>query len=352
MGTRRRRVSVIRIRSKPVKWDDLRMEFISKCAADSISNAARALIEGHLVAFPTETVYGIGADATNEKAVSRVYSVKGRPIGHPLIVHISSINKLDQWATDIPDYAIKLAREFWPGPMTLILPRTGIAKDFITGGQDNIGLRVPNQPIALALLRKFEELGGKGVAAPSANRFGAVSPTMAHHVIEELGEYLSEKDVILDGGPCSLGLESTIIDCTTSEPSILRVGLLTRGSIKNSIGFNIEDKNKMSNIKSSGSLKSHYSPQTELVVNGIPTEGDGLIAMSTFQTPNGVLRISSPSTMEEFSKNLYTDFRRADKQGIKRIVVIEPTGEGYAEAVRDRIFKAAGSKKLFEIGEI
>jgi len=139
MGTRRRRVSVIRSRSKPVKWDDLRMDFISKCTADTISNAAHALIDGHLVAFPTETVYGLGADATNEKAVSRIYSVKGRPSNHPLIVHISSINKLEDWATDIPDYAIKLARKFWPGPMTLILPRKEIAKDFITGGQNNVG---------------------------------------------------------------------------------------------------------------------------------------------------------------------------------------------------------------------
>ena len=135
MGTRRRRVSVIRSRSKPVKWDDLRMEFISKCTADTISKAAQALKSGHLVAFPTETVYGLGADATNEKAVSRIYSVKGRPSDHPLIVHISSINKLEAWATDIPEYAIKLAREFWPGPMTLILPRTDLAKNYITAGK-------------------------------------------------------------------------------------------------------------------------------------------------------------------------------------------------------------------------
>ena len=137
------------------------MEFISNCTADAVFNAAKALKDGHLVAFPTETVYGLGADATNEKAVSRIYSVKGRPTDHPLIVHISSINKLEDWATDIPDYAIKLAREFWPGPMTLILPRKEIAKDFITGGQNNVGLRVPAQPIALALLKKFEDLSNK-----------------------------------------------------------------------------------------------------------------------------------------------------------------------------------------------
>ena len=182
------------------------MEFISNCTADAISNAAKALIDGHLVAFPTETVYGLGADATNEKAVSRIYSVKGRPSDHPLIVHISSMNKLDQWAIDIPDYAIKLAREFWPGPMTLILPRTDLAKDFITGGQNNVGIRVPAQPIALALLKKFEELGGQGVAAPSANRFGAVSPTTARAVEEELGSFFDKNDLVLDGGPCLVGI--------------------------------------------------------------------------------------------------------------------------------------------------
>jgi tRNA threonylcarbamoyl adenosine modification protein (Sua5/YciO/YrdC/YwlC family) len=197
MGTRRRRVSGIYFISKRVKWDDSRMEFISNCTADAILNAAKALKDGHLVAFPTETVYGLGADATNAKAISRIYSVKGRPTDHPLIVHISSINKLADWATDLPDYAIKLAREFWPGPMTLILPRSEMAKDFITGGQNNVGLRVPDQPIALALLRMFEELGGKGVAAPSANKFGAVSPTTAEDVNEELAKFLTSNDLVL-----------------------------------------------------------------------------------------------------------------------------------------------------------
>ena len=241
MGTRRRRVSVIRSRSKPVKWDDLRMEFISKCTADTISNAVQALIDGHLVAFPTETVYGLGADATNKKAVSRIYSVKGRPKGHPLIVHISSINKLENWATDIPDYAIKLAREFWPGPMTLILPRKEIAKDFITGGQNNVGLRVPAQPVALALLKKFEELGGQGVAAPSANRFGAVSPTTAEAVGEELGVYLDSKDMVLDDGQCLVGIESTIIDCTNKSPTILRPGAITSTQIETIVKFKVKN---------------------------------------------------------------------------------------------------------------
>ena len=170
------------------------------CTADAIEKSASQLIAGHLVAFPTETVYGLGADASNPEAVRRIYEVKGRPVDHPLIVHISSMHLLDVWATDIPEYAIKLARGFWPGPMTLVLKRTSEAKDFITGGQDSVGLRVPNNSIALSLLRSFESKGGKGVAAPSANRFGQVSPTSADDVISELNSFLMDGDLILDGG--------------------------------------------------------------------------------------------------------------------------------------------------------
>ena len=170
------------------------MSIISNCTATAIKDAAIALIEGELVAFPTETVYGLGADATNKDAISRIYKVKGRPVGHPLIVHISSLVNLDKWARDIPDYAVNLARVFWPGPMTLILPRTDLAKDFITGDQDNVGIRIPSHSVALALLKEFESLGGLGVAAPSANRFGAVSPTTASAVEIELADFLSRND--------------------------------------------------------------------------------------------------------------------------------------------------------------
>ena len=165
-----------------------------------IKKAAAALKDGNLVAFPTETVYGLGADATNHGAVSRIYSVKGRPTNHPLIVHIASTKSLQNWTTDIPKYASMLAKEFWPGPMTLILKRNDLAKDFITGGQEGIGVRVPAHPIALSLLREFEILGGKGIAAPSANRFGAVSPTTAIAVESELGIFLNQKDLIIYGG--------------------------------------------------------------------------------------------------------------------------------------------------------
>jgi L-threonylcarbamoyladenylate synthase len=171
-------------------------QFLSFCTADALARAAEDLKAGALVAFPTETVYGLGADATNAEAVARIYQVKGRPADHPLIVHLADMQDISEWAAEIPDYAIKLARAFWPGPMTLILPRTELAEDFITGGQETVGLRVPDHTLALALLNEFKKVGGKGLAAPSANRFGQVSPTTALAVQEELGEYLDEKDLI------------------------------------------------------------------------------------------------------------------------------------------------------------
>jgi L-threonylcarbamoyladenylate synthase len=317
------------------------MEFISKCTADTISNAAQALIDGHLVAFPTETVYGLGADATNEKAVSRIYSVKGRPNDHPLIVHISSINKLEQWATDIPAYAIKLAREFWPGPMTLILPRTHSVKNFITGGQNNVGLRVPNQPIALALLKKFEELGGQGIAAPSANRFGAVSPTTAQAVGEELGIYLDSDDLVLDGGQCSVGIESTIIDCIGSVPRVLRPGAITEEMIEESLELKTEDNEGRLETKAPGLMDSHYAPQAIISLNSIAAPGDGFLALSEFQTPRGAIRLASPSTLEQYARDLYLALRFADQQGLKKVVVLLPEGAGLADAIRDRLTKAA-----------
>jgi L-threonylcarbamoyladenylate synthase len=317
------------------------MEFISNCTAGAIVNAAKALIDGHLVAFPTETVYGLGADATNEKAVSRIYSVKGRPVGHPLIVHISSINKLEDWATDIPDYAIKLAREFWPGPMTLILPRTDLAKDYITGGQNNVGLRVPAQPIALALLKKFEEMGGKGVAAPSANRFGAVSPTTAEDVSDELGEYFASDDLVLDGGQCLVGIESTIIDCTGLQPKVLRPGAITKEMIEHVLEKKAEITEGESKIKASGLLDSHYAPTAEIALNTEAQNGEGFIALSKFPTPIGAIRLASPNTLEQFARELYSALRSADQQGLDKIVVQSPEGPGLAEAIRDRLTKAS-----------
>ena len=204
------------------------MTLLSVCTTETLADAARALKAGALVAFPTETVYGLGADAQSAEAVARIYSVKGRPADHPLIIHIDSIDRMGDWSSDIPEYAIKLAREYWPGPMTLVLKRSDVAKDFITGGQETVGLRVPAHPLALGLLGAFVKEGGLGIAAPSANRFGAVSPTTADAVQEELEQYMADTDLILDGGPSLVGVESTIIDCTSDAPKILRLGAITK----------------------------------------------------------------------------------------------------------------------------
>jgi L-threonylcarbamoyladenylate synthase len=317
------------------------MEFISNCTADAIANAAHALKDGHLVAFPTETVYGLGADATNEKAVSRIYSVKGRPSDHPLIVHISSINKLEDWATDIPDYAIKLAREFWPGPMTLILPRTDLAKDFITGGQNNVGLRIPAQPIALALLKKFEELGGHGIAAPSANRFGAVSPTTVQAVEEELGAFFDKNDFVLDGGQCLVGIESTIVDCTSSAPRVLRPGAITEEMIEQALEKKSEYREGGLEIKAPGLMESHYAPKAIISLNSFAEPGEGFLALSKFQTPAGAVRLASPVSLEQYAREMYSALRFADQQGINKVAILVPEGDGLAEAIRDRLTKAA-----------
>ena len=323
------------------------MSIISNCTATAIKDASAVLIKGDLIAFPTETVYGLGADATNEDAVRRVYDVKGRPIGHPLIVHISSLGNLDKWARDIPEYAVNLARTFWPGPMTLILPKTNLAKDFITGGQDNVGIRIPSHTVALALLKEFESLGGLGVAAPSANRFGAVSPTTAIAVEIELADFLSKNDQILDGGPCLVGVESTIINCTQDKPSILRPGAVTKEMIEDTLSIAIDSSISNSEsiqIKAAGLLESHYAPNAKVFITGSPTLGDGFIALDSFVTPAGALRLASPKTNEEFARILYESFRSADIKGLRRVFVIPPTGDGIAVAINDRLSKSAFEK--------
>ena len=324
------------------------MEIISNPTQNEIIRAAKALKDGHLVAFPTETVYGLGADATNEKAVSRIYSVKGRPTDHPLIVHISSINKLEKWAIEIPEYAIKLANEFWPGPMTLILRKSSLAKDFITGGQNSVGIRVPDQTVAQLLLKEFENLGGHGICAPSANKFGAVSPTYAQAVLEEIGPSIDSSDLILDGGFCKIGIESTIIDCTKPEPIILRSGFITQENISQLLNINskIESKNT---IKHSGNFQSHYSPKAEIFINQTPKTGQGLIALSSIKTPEGVIRLCCPNNKEEYANQLYSSLRKADNLGVKMISVFLPDGTGIGESIIDRINKAAA--KAFNLTE-
>jgi len=312
------------------------MSFISKCDATVIQGASQALSQGNLIAFPTETVYGLGADATNPDAVKRIYEVKGRPSDHPLIVHIASLDQMDQWAIDIPQYAIKLARDFWPGPMTLVLKRNTKAKDFITGGQDTVALRVPAHPIALSLLQEFKE----GIAAPSANRFGSVSPTTAEAVEEELKDYLSPQDLILDGGQCLVGVESTIIDCTKETPFILRPGAVTAAMIEESTGL-IALASGDKNIRVSGSLDSHYSPKAKVVLDAIAEPGDGLIAPDQIPTPDGVIRLASPRSVEGYARDLYAALRLADTKKLDVVVVLQPGGDGLAEAIRDRLARSA-----------
>jgi L-threonylcarbamoyladenylate synthase len=315
------------------------MEKIKNSAKAEIKKAAHSLMDGYLVAFPTETVYGLGADAANEKAVSRIYDVKGRPANHPLIVHISSINKLEKWAVDVPEYAIKLAKEFWPGPLTLILNRNKIAKDFITGGQDKVGLRVPNQITALLLLQEFEKLGGLGVAAPSANKFGAVSPTCAEAVIDELGGVMDSKDLILDGGKCEIGIESTIVDCTQEHPRILRPGWVTKNMIEESSDKKVSPRLETEQIRVPGQLEKHYKPKARIQL-GFPNEVNvGFIALSNFKTPDSVIRLASPKDSHSYASELYAAFRLGDAQGLSKIFVIAPEGDGIAVAIRDRLVR-------------
>ena len=319
------------------------MTVISNCTASALKDAATSLIAGNLAAFPTETVYGLGADASNQQAVARIYEVKGRPTNHPLIVHISSMNNLDKWAKDIPEYAVKLARNFWPGPMTLILPRTDLANDFITGGQNNVGIRVPSHSVALSLLKEFEAQGGYGVAAPSANRFGKVSPTCADDVKAELSNFLNSNDLILDGGQSSIGVESTIINCTNATPIILRPGAITAAMINDLLFINVEVvvNNDSDQIRAPGLLESHYSPKAKVYLSGTPVIGDGFIALSKIPTPDGAIRLASPITNEEYARNLYKGLRLADSKNLSNVFVIPPTGDDIAVAICDRLQKAA-----------
>ena len=318
-------------------------QFLSKCSVDAIHKAAEILKSGHLVAFPTETVYGLGADATNEEAVKRIYEVKGRPNNHPLIVHVASINALEMWTQDIPDYAIELARAFWPGPMTLILKRSELAKDFITGGQDSVGIRVPSDPLALELLSQFESLGGLGVAAPSANRFGQVSPTSAHDVQSELGEFLSGNDLILEGAQSEVGIESTIIDCRNLIPTILRPGSVTKSMINSIVLVEFANMEE-SQFRVSGSYEKHYAPKTKVIINQTPKSGQAFIALSSIQTPDGVYRISSPVNVVEFARDIYAGMRRADNLGISELVIKVPEGQGVEIAILDRLKKASNGR--------
>ena len=307
---------------------------------EALNQAAKHLMNGGLVAFPTETVYGLGANAEDGQAVAKIYKAKQRPADHPLIVHIAHTSDVEYFASEVPQYALSLMHDFWPGPMTLILPRTDKAADFITGGQQSVGLRIPNHPVGLALLLAFRNAGGRGLAAPSANRYGSVSPTSARAVEIELGEHLAAEDMILDGGSSEVGIESTIIDCTSAAPKILRPGAITASMIESCTQMVVAEPGA-DRIRTSGSHAAHYSPRAAVLIGATPKPGEGLIAPSHIATPDKVSRLAAPTTNDEFAAVLYSALRSADENNISTVHIVPPEGDDIAVAIRDRIQRAA-----------
>jgi L-threonylcarbamoyladenylate synthase len=307
-----------------------------------VRNAVAILRRGGLVAFPTETVYGLGADAANPAAVARIYEVKGRPVNHPVIVHIGDIGQLARWAREIPKAATKLAARFWPGPLTLVLRRASGVGDQLTGGQDTIGLRIPGHPVALRLLREF----GGGIAAPSANRFGRISPTTAEHVRSDLGR---EVDLVLDGGACDIGIESTIVDLSRERPVLLRPGRVGAGDIAATLG--VAPLSRDSDApRAPGTLAAHYAPRQPLRliesdrwernVRGI-SHGRGVLSFRS--PPEGdmsTMWIEAPRRPQQYEHDLYANLRALDLSGCDRILVEEPPDTLEWAAIRDRLARA------------
>ena len=326
--------------------------------------AARTWIAGGLVALPTETVYGLAADAQNPEAVARIYTVKGRPADHPLIVHVGGEQALDAWS-DRPDpRAHALAAAFWPGPLTLVVRRSARAGDHITGGQDTVALRSPGHPVALACLRALAELTGdpaRGVAAPSANRFGRVSPTTAADVLAELGPFLIDSDLILDGGASAVGVESTIVDCTAELPRVLRPGAVSQADIDLVLShagllpddghWHDESPDQAAAPRAPGTLDAHYAPDAAVLVvaAGEPLpelpagEAVGLIALREVGDDAGWTRLATPADVAEYAHQLYGALRRADRLGLAQVVAVLPPSDAgsLADAVADRLARAA-----------
>lgn len=296
-----------------------------------IKQAAEVLRRGGLVAFPTETVYGLGADASNDQALRAVFRVKGRPGSHPLIIHLHSVEQVGEWAVAVPPAAFELGRRFWPGPLTLILRRAAAVSKIATGGQDTVGLRVPDHPVALSLLQAFRG----GIAAPSANRFGRVSPTSAEHVRRDLGD---EVDLILDGGTCRVGVESTIVDFTSRRPVILRPGGVSRERLEESLGETLAVRGA-SRIRVPGQLRSHYAPRARVVLADEETGRDKADALRARGK-----RVVFLGKREVVARDLYASLRRADDSGAEVIVVALPQERGLGLAVRDRLRKAAARR--------
>ena len=318
---------------------------------NEVVRAAALLRAGELVAFPTETVYGLGADASNPGAIARIFAAKGRPADHPLIVHLPDAGQLECWAVDIPEAAHGLAAAFWPGPLTLILRRHPSVSDAITGGQDTVGLRVPNHPLALQLLREF----GGGVAAPSANRFGRVSPTTAAHVRDELGAAVS---MILDGGPCAVGIESTILDLSGDRARILRPGMLDAAAIAAVLGHPPALGAERSSPRVSGARETHYAPATELQLVAAGELAQALrvglaagrrIAVladpQLLQAYEGIACHPASPDPVRFAHDLYAALRELDALGGDLILVAAPPEEEAWWAVNDRLRRAAAGSK-------
>jgi len=311
--------------------------------ARRIQEAVAVLKRGGLVAFPTETVYGLGADASNPAAVARIFEVKGRPSGHPVIVHIGSAGQLERWAREVPEAAGKLAARFWPGPLTLVLKRAPGVGDRLTGGQDTIGIRVPGHPVALELLRQF----GGGIAAPSANRFGRISPTRAEHVHEDLGD---EVDLILDGGPCEIGIESTIVDLSRGTPVVLRPGRIEAKDIAATLGVSPRLRDPGA-PRAPGTLGSHYAPRRPLrLIASDEWEralrfGSRNSAVLSFRPrPLGDSRpmwIEAPrSAPGDYAHELYANLRALDLSGCDEILVEAPPQTAEWAAIMDRLARA------------
>jgi L-threonylcarbamoyladenylate synthase len=320
----------------------------------TIETAVSLLLNGKLVAFPTETVYGLGADATSARAVAKIFALKGRPSNHPLIVHIADPENLEDWAYDVPAAARKLADHFWPGPLTLILKTAPRMPGLVTGDQDTVGLRCPSHPVALALLREFAEVGSGAIAAPSANKFGHVSPTTAQHVRDEFGPDL----YVLDGGDCEVGLESTILDFTRGRPVLLRPGAVTRQEIADLIHDHVRDRDDEA-PPAPGTLASHYAPRTALeLAKGkafdarVKKESD-IAVLALRAAPGGSKTrqwIHAPAEARGYGHCLYANLRRLDATGAGTILVESPPSLPEWEAVNDRLGRAAAGSGTADEG--
>jgi L-threonylcarbamoyladenylate synthase len=314
--------------------------------ANDIAQAVSAIASGKLCAIPTETVYGLAANALDESAVARVFAAKERPADHPLIVHVATAADVTDWITELPQWAVELTKAVWPGPLTIVGPRTSLATDSVTGGQDTVAVRVPSHPIAHELLQQLKAQGVKGLVAPSANRFGHVSPTNAAHVLADLGEYLSANgDLILDGGDCEVGVESTIVLATGSQPVVLRPGAITAADIERITGVTVSSETTGA-PRVSGALDSHYSPTAQVILVTDVSKAEigsnaGFLALADIPTPSGLTRLGSPAAIEDYAHELYSALRAGDDQNLETIYVVPPTGDGLAQAINDRLQRAA-----------